>query len=106
MEGEWVPPPGAHLVLYRIAQEALNNVAKHARAHRATLRLSREPGRVRLVIRDDGQGFDREGVAGHGASERGVGLLGMRERVASLEGRLRVQSRPGQGTRLSLEIPL
>ena len=93
-------------VLYRAVQEALTNAARHAQASRVRIQLERKESTVAAFIEDDGQGFDREGVAGHEASERGVGLLGMRERVASLEGRLRVQSRPGQGTRLSLEIPL
>jgi PAS domain S-box-containing protein len=93
-------------VLYRAVQEALTNVARHAQASRVRIQLERKESTVAAFIEDNGQGFDREEVAGREASARGVGLLGMRERVASLGGRLHIQSRPGQGTRLSLEIPV
>ena len=92
--------------LYRVVQEALTNAARHAQANRVRIRLEREESTVAGFIEDDGQGFDVEEVAGRETSERGAGLLGIRERVASLGGRFRIQSRPGQGTRLSLEIPI
>jgi PAS domain S-box-containing protein len=99
-------PAEMETVLYRAVQEALTNAARHAQASRVRIRLERKKSTVAAFIEDDGQGFDIEQVAGHGISERGVGLFGMRERVASLGGRLRIQSRPGRGTRLMLEIPL
>jgi signal transduction histidine kinase/AmiR/NasT family two-component response regulator len=92
--------------LYRVVQEALTNAARHAQANRVRIRLEREESTVAGLIEDDGQGFNVEEVAGRETSERGAGLLGIRERVASLGGRFRIQSRPGQGTRLSLEIPI
>ena len=90
--------------LYRIVQECLSNVAAHARAGRARIWISssRQGGRsaLRLVCRDDGQGMDPE------APRRGYGLLIMRERARSLGGRLDLQSRPGGGMRIAVEIPL
>ncbi len=87
--------------LYRVAQEALSNVRRHARAHVVALELRAAPGRVSLTIRDDGVGFDPRGVpAGR------HGLVGMRERARLLGGRLRVDSKPGHGTRLQVTAPL
>lgn len=94
--------------LTRIAQEALANVVKHARAGEATILLAREGGRIELGVADDGVGFDaaswlepdrRGGAAGHG-----LGLAGMRERAAALGGRLRVVSRPGGGTTVKVVV--
>ena len=92
--------------LYRVVQEALTNVARHAQANKVHIHLERQESTVAAFIEDDGQGFDVEEVADREPSERGAGLLGMRERVASFGGHFDIQSRPGQGTRLSLEIPI
>lgn len=92
--------------LYRVAQEAVTNVRKHADVRRARLTLSREPGGVRLRIEDDGRGFELAAVSrGEGPGEK-VGLAGMRERVALLGGRLRIISGPGRGTCVEARIPL
>lgn len=93
-------------VLYRTVQEALTNVARHAQASKVRTHLEREEFKIAVSIEDDGVGFDVEEVAGYGAKVRGSGLLGIRERVSSLGGRFRIESRPGQGTRLSIEIPI
>lgn len=86
--------------LYRVAQEALANVARHAVARRVSLRLEIDPRQVRLRIRDDGRGFDTAGVP------RGrYGLLGLRERARLLGGSLVLRSRPGAGTTVSVTIP-
>jgi len=99
--------PEMEIALYRIVQEALTNVARHAQATRVTIRLKGGAGGVvTAVIEDDGRGFDTEKIAARDPSGRGAGLLGMRERVASLGGSVCVQSSPGQGTRLFIEIPL
>lgn len=87
--------------LYRIAQEALTNVARHAEARRVTLRLSVTPELIRLVVEDDGRGFEAD-TAG---PER-HGLVGMSERARLLGGSLSVASSPGQGTRIEAAIPL
>jgi signal transduction histidine kinase len=93
-------------VLYRVVQEALTNVARHAQANRVHIHLEHKEFKVHAFVEDDGQGFDLQEVAGREALERGAGLLGIRERVASLGGRFSLWSRPGQGTRLTIEIPI
>ncbi|MBI4277965.1 MAG: sensor histidine kinase, partial [Armatimonadetes bacterium] len=104
MEGRL--PPGVELVLYRVAQEALTNVRRHARAPHAWVRLRRSDRGVILEVTDDGVGFDpAQPRPAHG----GLGLAGMRERMALVGGRLTVRSAPGQGTvlvaRVDLEVP-
>jgi two-component system NarL family sensor kinase len=87
--------------LYRIAQEALNNALRHADARRIDLRLRITPGEARLLIEDDGRGFDpRQAVQGR------YGLVGLNERARLLGGSLRVESCPGAGARLEVVIPL
>jgi len=91
-------PMAAEVVLLRVCQEALSNVRKHAHARSVTVRLSYDPGTVRLEVSDDGQGFD---PAGAGA---GFGLRGMRARVAEVGGTLAVDSKPGAGTKVSVAM--
>ncbi len=97
-------PPNVELVLYRVVREALSNVAKHASASRVETRLSRKGRTLRLLVEDDGCGFDVE--AAKGSRQSGLGLFGMEERLALIGGTLRVDSSPGKGTRLSAEVPL
>jgi signal transduction histidine kinase len=85
--------------IYRIVQEALNNAAKHAHAKKVDIRVTQEPMRIVLAIQDDGAGFDPWRV-------RGLGLTGISERVSRLNGKLRIESRPGAGTLLQVELPL
>ena len=99
-------PQETETVLYRIVQEALTNVAKHAQASRVSIHLECGVSSVTVTIRDDGLGFDTEGVADLQPSRQGIGLLGMQERAASLGGGLSIESRPGEGTRLTIEVPL
>jgi signal transduction histidine kinase len=87
-------------VVYRLAQEALNNVVKHSAAGRATLLAKLEGDSIRIVVGDDGTGFDT------GADGEGRGLVGMRERVALLGGEIEVRSRPGEGTEMAATLPL
>ncbi|MFI6740077.1 histidine kinase [Nonomuraea sp. NPDC050451] len=93
-----LPELGAdvELVLYRIAQESLTNIARHARATRAELSLATRDGRLALRVADDGQG---------GARQDGAGIRGMRERALLIGARLTVDSPPGEGTRVHLTIP-
>jgi signal transduction histidine kinase len=91
--------------LYRIAQEALNNVVRHARARRAWVELQVAGGEATLEVRDDGCGFVAGATQGR-PGERVLGLLGMRERVDALGGRLQVESAPGSGTRVRATVPL
>jgi two-component system sensor histidine kinase NreB len=89
--------------LYRVTQEALNNIAKHSRAGNVSILLERRAGRVSLIIEDDGIGFDVEQA--FGISEKGLGLIGMRERAALVVGTLEIESFPGKGTTVVLRIP-
>jgi signal transduction histidine kinase len=97
--------PELETTLYRVVQEALNNVAKHAQASRVQLRLERKGGAIVACIEDNGQGFDVSKVIGRKGTPNGTGLLGMRERINLLGGRLDIQSRPGHGVRLLVEVP-
>lgn len=102
--GEPVPddrlPPGAPETLFRIAQEMLANVARHARARQVRLWLGRQDEEVVIQIEDDGQGFDPE------AEVSGMGLRNLKERAESLAGRLEIASAPGSGTRMAARVPL
>jgi signal transduction histidine kinase len=88
-------------LLYRFVQEALTNVARHARARRVRVSLAGANGTVRAIVQDDGVGF-----AGNGSRPGGLGLLGMRERIERQGGTLRIGSRPAKGTRLVADIPV
>jgi len=95
--------PDLETVLYRVTQETLNNVGKHAGASRVTVSLAAENGSVRLRINDDGVGFDPV-VASRLLSEGHFGLAGMRERVEIVGGHLSIDSAPGQGTTVDVEM--
>ena len=90
--------------LYRIAQEALTNVARHAHARMATVRILKTRGAVRLEIRDNGKSFPTERLLSANPGGR-LGLLGMRERVEMFGGRFTIASAPGKGTTVTAEIP-
>ena len=93
-------PLSAEEALYRIGQEALHNVVKHANASSATIRIWRDGGRVHLSVVDDGEGFDPDAVPrGH------LGLIGMRQRVDLVGGELKVESRSGKGTTIAASVP-
>jgi signal transduction histidine kinase len=94
-------PPAVGLCLYRVAQEALQNVAKHSKAKQATVRLERGAEYVSLVIKDWGQGFQEM----PDGAERGLGLVSMGERVRLVNGGLNIQSSPGEGTTVTVSIP-
>jgi signal transduction histidine kinase len=94
-------PPEVETALYRIVQESLTNVVKHARASHVSIVLGRKGASVTAIIEDDGVGFDPAR-----AREDGLGLIGMRERVALVGGRLTVESRPGAGTTFVAEVPV
>ncbi|GAA1019001.1 MULTISPECIES: sensor histidine kinase [Amycolatopsis] len=93
------------VALLRTAQEALSNVAKHARANRVGLTLSYMPDLVTLDVRDDGVGFEPNAKRANGSTNGGFGLAGMRQRVQRLAGRLDVESEPGRGTAISATVP-
>ncbi|KAA3660388.1 MAG: GAF domain-containing protein [Chloroflexi bacterium] len=94
-------PPRVEVGVYRITQEALTNSEQHAQAQQATIRLAITPHMLHLTITDDGIGFDSELVP-----RSRFGLVGLNERVRLLNGRLLLQTSPGQGTQLEIDIPL
>ena len=96
--------PQVELVLYRVIQEALTNVARHANARHVEVVLSQEGSHAVASIRDDGVGFDVERVLA--SKEGGLGLFGMQERMALVGGRLQLTSRPGGGTLVRAAVPL
>jgi signal transduction histidine kinase len=96
--------PHLETTIYRIAQQALTNVARHARARTVSLILEWADDRVVVVIEDDGCGFDIEAVRKNQEKEQRLGLLGMEERVALVGGRLAIESAPGRGTSVYVRI--
>jgi signal transduction histidine kinase len=99
-------PAGLAIACFRVVQEALTNVVRHARAGYVWIELSRSEYALALVVRDDGVGFDVSKTLAQGTHEGHLGLLGMRERVEILGGSLVVDSKPGQGTRINVWLPL
>jgi signal transduction histidine kinase len=94
-------PAEAETALYRIVQESLTNVVKHAQARRVSILLTRKDGAVKAVVEDDGRGFDPERIR-----DDGFGLVGMRERLALLGGRLEIESARDAGTTVAAEVPV
>src|SRR5436190_10802271 len=99
--GETRLPSEVESTLYRVVQESLTNIVKHANAHSISVSIAPRGSTVAAVIEDDGAGFDQRAVRGEG-----VGLLGMRERLSFVDGRLEIESRPGAGTTIVAEVPL
>jgi two-component system, NarL family, sensor histidine kinase DevS len=99
-EAEERPAPLLETAVYRLVQEALNNVSKHSRAQHAELKVRALPSQIEIEISDDGIGFDPNLV------REGFGLVGMRERATLLGGSLRIESAPGSGTTIRAQIPL
>jgi signal transduction histidine kinase len=95
------------IALYRILQEALSNAYRHAGVKRVTVSLGAADGRVRLEVVDQGRGFKPPPMVGPEATEREehIGLRGMRERIALVGGSLTIESAPGAGTRIVVEVP-
>ena len=93
-------PAEVETAIYRIVQEALTNVVKHAHAHRVSVFLTRNNRRIKALIEDDGQGFSPEAATGDG-----IGLIGMRERIELLDGTLTVESTSTSGTAIAVEVP-
>ncbi len=94
-------PVRIEIGLYRILQEALTNIGRHAQAHHVNIQLVVMPHQIQLLVSDDGRGFDPEKAA----TDR-FGLIGMNERVKLLSGKLQISSSPGAGTELSIAVPL
>ena len=95
--------PHHQITIYRITQEALHNAAKHARARTVSVLLDRRPDGLRLIVEDDGVGFDTAAASGSGT---GLGLHSLRERAGLLGGTLSIESSPGAGTTVVVDLPL
>ena len=91
-------PEDLKICIYRVAQEALHNAARHSGGRHAWVKIENREGRIVVTVRDDGRGFDPE-------RSRGMGLIGMEERVRRLRGTLVIESKPGQGTLVKAELP-
>jgi len=98
--------PTTKIVLFRIAQEALSNVQKHAKAERATITLTVAEGRIKGTIEDNGIGFDVEAMSQDPTKWQSFGLKGIHERARLVGGTARVESRKGHGTRVLFDIPI
>lgn len=92
--------------IYRIVQEALTNIAKHARARHVTITLIEDGDQAHALIRDDGRGFDVAALQRSSPTERGLGLVGMRERAALLNGKVEITAAPGKGASIAVSMPL
>ncbi len=99
-------PAAVETALFRIAQEAMTNIARHANASEVRVTLDISGERVRLAVEDNGRGFDVASVAAVKRSGRGLGLRGMQERAAILGGECHIQSSAAEGTRITVEAPL
>jgi PAS domain S-box-containing protein len=95
-------PNEVALCLYRITQEALQNVVKHSGATSAKVELAATRGELHLIVTDDGHGFDPQAMPDNGS----LGIVSMRERVRMVQGQISVQSRPGEGTRVEVRVPI
>ncbi|MBI2866596.1 MAG: HAMP domain-containing protein [Chloroflexi bacterium] len=99
-------PAHLEVALFRIVQEAINNVAKHSHARQAHIRLFFYDSVARIVVADDGQGFNVASVFRPSPSGQSVGLLGMQERTRLLGGRMDIHSEEGKGTQITVEVPI
>jgi signal transduction histidine kinase len=98
-------PSPVETAVYRVIQEALTNATRHARATTIEVKVWEEDSTIHATVRDDGKGFDVEAALAR-RGERGLGLIGIRERVEALAGQLAITSAPGAGTEISVSIPL
>jgi signal transduction histidine kinase len=93
-------------IIYRILQEALNNIGKHAQAKHVSLVIKEEDGAVRFTVKDDGRGFNVQKTLDKKDAERGMGLAAMAERVRILGGKINIVSRPGIDTTVTFTAPI
>jgi signal transduction histidine kinase len=99
-------PADVETAVFRVVQEALTNVLRHSGATSVLIQMARAGGRLSIEIEDDGKGFEPDAVATPESSGRGLGLLGIRERVELLGGSVTIDSTPGEGTRVAVTVPV
>lgn len=100
------PGPEIEIVIYRVLQETLNNIAKHARASRVNVVMAYSHPKLIFTIKDNGIGFGPDGTTRPMQGNKGIGLLGIRERVESVSGHCEIRSNKGRGTMIRVELPL
>ena len=99
-------PAEAQIIIYRIFQECLTNISKHAGATEVSVAVKEHNGSINLTIEDNGVGFDPALVLARRAAGRGLGLAALNERARMLGGTLEIRSQPGAGTRMTCVIPV
>jgi len=99
-------PPEAQIIIYRIFQECLTNISKHAGASKVSISIREDNGLISLTLEDDGAGFDPVQIAARRATGRGLGLAALYERTRMLGGNLEIRTQPGAGTRVTCTIPI
>ena len=99
-------PEGLKILIYRVFQEAFNNIIKHSGADTVRVEFTKDSQYIILTIQDNGKGFNLEKSIMGGYYSQGLGILGMKERVNNLGGIFHIESKQGKGTRISVEIPL
>jgi PAS domain S-box-containing protein len=104
--GETRLPPNIEIACYRVGQEALTNIIRHAHAHLVQVDLKQTGQELHLTIQDDGSGFDVEAAYQHARVGTSLGLISMRERVLLSGGHMEIESKPGQGTHIHASFPL
>ena len=97
--------PAIEIGIYRVVQEALTNIARHAKAKKVKIELKKKQGAVRCSVEDDGVGFDADAMLSH-RGKGGLGLIGIQERLKVLRGTFHAESKPGHGSKLAMSIPL
>ena len=99
-------PKESQIIIYRIFQESLTNIAKHAQAGKVHLAIRQAEGSILLEVEDDGQGFAADRNPDHSSRKKGLGLVALSERAKMLGGSLKIDSQKGRGTRITCAIPL
>jgi signal transduction histidine kinase len=102
---EWPIPPDRKIILYRVCQELLHNIIKHAKPATVNFSVEFDKERLRLTIKDDGVGFNTAAVSGDGKDGPGSGLINLRNRATLIGGNLFIDSSPGNGTKCYIEVP-
>ena len=98
--------PGLEITCFRVAQEALTNVMRHAQAQHVQVELQQQDKELVLTVMDDGVGFEVQAALDSAARGSSLGLLGIQERVMFVDGQLKIESQPGRGSKLEAHFPL